>query len=146
MFVRLTAAMCCLLSLFSLPGCRSEVERASIKGTVKFDGQPVKSGSIAFIPSGTNVGPATGAEIKDGKYGISKEQGPVLGLHRVEILATRSSAGDSKEAAAPTGGPSAAKGTATFEMYIPEKYNKQSTLEFIVESGSNEEDFDLKSE
>ena len=151
LLVRLAAVGCCLTVLCSVPGCGGGAAgRSAVQGTVKFDGQPVSQGVIAFIPTGATRGPSTGAEIKAGKYQILADQGPATGPHRVEITATR--AGEATEVkglgqgGGPSGGgPSGGGSAAKIEMYIPEQYNKQSTLEFVVKAGSNEANFDLKS-
>lgn len=136
-----------LLLLFAA-GCGGAKgpERASVTGEVTFDGTPVESGSIAFIPDGQTEGPTSGALIEKGKYQTPKGSGPVLGTHRVEILAHR--AGKNVEVAGIGGATSGASGTATVqetEMYIPEQYNKKSTLAITIKSGRNTENFELKS-
>lgn len=156
LLVRLAAVGCCLTVLCSVPGCGgSAAGRSAVQGTVKFDGQPVSQGVIAFIPTGATRGPSTGAEIKAGKYQILADQGPVLGPHRVEITATRAGGatevkglgqGGGPSGGGPSGGgPSGGGSAAKIEMYIPEQYNKQSKLEFVIKAGRNEANFDLKS-
>ncbi|GAB4154322.1 MAG: hypothetical protein Tsb009_30930 [Planctomycetaceae bacterium] len=54
-------------------------------GAVWVDGQPLKEGSITFIPTGETKGPKVSAKIKDGFYELPKESGPVVGTVRVEI-------------------------------------------------------------
>src|SRR4051794_22210111 len=56
--------------------------RQAVSGTVTLDGAPVSHGFIQFRP--TTEGPTTevGGEIKDGKYEIAREQGPVPGGYR----------------------------------------------------------------
>lgn len=121
-------------------------ERASVSGQVTLDGTPVEQGMIAFIPDGQTVGPTAGAAIANGRYQIPSSSGPVLGSHRVEILAHR--AGKDVSVAGigdATAGPSAAATVQETEMYIPEQYNKRSTLTVTIKSGRNTQDFPLKS-
>ncbi len=106
----------------------------------------MEQGSIAFIPDGQTVGPTAGAVIKNGRYQTVGGTGPVLGTHRVEIIAHRS--GKTVDVAGIGGaatGPSAAGTVQETEMYIPEQYNKKSTLKITIKSGGNAQDFPLKS-
>lgn len=68
-----------------IAGCGSESgpERFEVSGTVIVDGQPLASGIISLVPEGE--GPATGAEIKDGKFHLTRERGPTKGSHNVRI-------------------------------------------------------------
>ena len=127
-------------------GGNSGPERATVSGKVTFDGEPVHQGSIAFIPTGQTTGPTAGAVIEKGEYRTLAGGGPVLGSHRVEITAYRT--GQRKEipgAGGATTGPSGASVVAETDMYIPEQYNKVSTLTIDIKSGRNQRDFDLKS-
>ena len=122
------------------------IERASVKGTVTFDGDPVKDGMLELIPTGGTEGPSTGDVIKDGKFDIPKDRGPVPGKYRVQITATRSTGKvEVQGVAGSTGGLSGGGTVDKVEMFIPDIYNTKSTLTLNVESGTNEEDFELKS-
>lgn len=80
-----------LLIILALPGCGGNSAgpvRAEVQGTVSLDSKMLQSGVIRFIPIGDQQGPAAGAPIKDGVYTLSKEDGPIVGPHRVEIVAT----------------------------------------------------------
>lgn len=128
-------------------GCSSSgPERATVTGTVTLDGAPIESGSIAFIPEGSTTGPTAGATIEDGQYKTLKGWGPVLGTHRVEIVAHRTG----KEVEVPgsggaVAGPSGASSVRNSEMFIPPQYNTKSTLTVTITSGTNKHDFPLKS-
>lgn len=136
------------LAMLIIAGCggSSGPERVSVSGEVSFDGTPIESGSIAFIPDGSTVGPSAGGEIKQGRYSVARESGPVLGAHRVEVTAHRAGkqidvAGAGGASAGPSGG-----GTVhESEMYIPEQFNKKSKLTVNITSGSNVHNFTLKS-
>lgn len=113
-------------------GGSSGPERNSISGKVTLDGQPVEEGQITFTPTG-DKGTVTGAEIKAGAYSVPKENGPVIGSHKVSIRASRKT-GRQVPAVAP-----APDGTMidVTEEYIPTKYNFESTLTAEVKSGDN---------
>lgn len=119
--------------------------RAAVKGTVAFDGNPVEQGTIAFLPAEGTDGPSAGAEIRNGEFSLTQEDGPVIGEHRIEIRASRQ---DGKPVAngiaGVTEGPSAAGTAAKVVMYIPPKYNAKSELKEKIEAGENSLSFDLK--
>ena len=66
-------------------GFLSDEKRTAVSGTVTIDGQPVRWGTIAFVPARNPNAPVAWGLISRGKYSIPAERGPVLGDHRVEI-------------------------------------------------------------
>jgi hypothetical protein len=132
----------CLLSCLALiagitMGCGGEQGPATypVTGTVTFDGAPVEEGRIQFTPvSGAR---SFAAEIKNGQYSLESETGKM----KVEITASRLIPGkfdtsNPDDEPQPVG-----------EMYIPAKYNADTTLEAeITESGENKFDFALTAE
>jgi len=135
------------LALGGLAGCtKSGPERAALEGQVTFDGKPVESGAITLVPTEGTTGPSSGAEIKEGKYSIPAESGPVPGNYRVEIIATRKTGKQiTPMPGQAVGGPSGAATVDDIEMFVPPQYNRQSTLKIEVKSGANQEDFNLTS-
>ncbi len=134
------------ITLFIAIGCSGsdelEFTLSQVQGTVKYKGKPLESGKIRFIPDGEVVngqvaGKAVFADIKDGKYSLSTEQGATVGKNRVEIKSYRGS-----------GRKVVASGTGNKEeeivQFIPERYNSQSTLSIDIKEGDNVHDFDLK--
>ena len=99
----------------------------SVSGEVKFDGQPVERGSIAFIPNDSAQRTAT-SRIENGKYTLLAP----LGTSRVEVLATRDNGPVDK-----------VMGQAPQLQYVPEKYNVESELTADVKPSDNTLDFDL---
>ena len=136
-----------VLLLVLAAGCGGPAgpQRAAVKGTVAFEGKPVEQGTIAFLPAEGTDGPSAGAEIRNGEFTLSADDGPVVGEHRVEIRATRQ---DGKPVANGTAGvtegPSAASTAAKMVMYIPPKYNAKSELKEKIGAGENSLSFDLK--
>lgn len=142
------AGLSCLLILSGLIGCGSKpgLERSAVSGKVTFDGKPVENGLIAFIPSGETKGPSAGAAIKNGEYTIPKEIGPTPGPHRVEITANRVEGRVEVQGVVGSQGGLSGAGTAdNLVMFIPDKYNTQSTLTYKVAPGNNQSDFPLVS-
>src|SRR3569623_3186995 len=74
------------LILGLLAGCGSRGPALMpISGEVKFDGQPLSTGTIEFIPNADTNGPSTGAKIEAGRYTVPREKGGVVGDYRVLI-------------------------------------------------------------
>ena len=57
--------------------------RIPISGTVTMDGQSLSSGSLSLTPQSS--GPACGTSIRDGKFDIPKNRGPVAGIYNARI-------------------------------------------------------------
>jgi hypothetical protein len=122
-------------------GCGGKVDgisREPVSGTVTFDDQVLESGQITFTPveGGERV---VGAIIKNGRYTLSRSEGPSAGLHKVNIWSRQ-----------PTGKKIPSEdvpGTFVEEEQetIPEQYNRQSSLQADIKSGGeNRFDFALK--
>src|SRR5690349_13705076 len=73
-----------VLLLVAFASCSSHDDsRASVTGTVKMNDEPIKQGTISFIPE--EKGPTAGSVIRDGQYSIPQEVGALVGKNRVEI-------------------------------------------------------------
>tara|TARA_R110002095_G_scaffold7891_1_gene13736 strand:+ start:20 stop:451 length:432 start_codon:yes stop_codon:yes gene_type:complete len=132
----LLVATLCLIALAT--GCSSgdSVERIKVQGKVSLDGEPLKSGSITFLP--INNGISTGASIVDGEYFIDSKDGATEGEYKVEI-----------DLSQPSGKkvPGFVEGSLEDEYVnvIPEVYNRKTTLRVMIKNGDeNKHDFDLK--
>ena len=137
------ALLCAVGVALAINGCGGDSgpERAEVSGSVTFAGQPIETGSIAFIPDGATSGPSVGGSIRDGMYHIPRSEGPVIGTHRILIQATRPT-GQQVEAGEGADDPAAM--VDEVEMYIPERYNRNSELTADVQPGSNQFDFALE--
>lgn len=117
-----------------LAGCLGS-DRVTSTGTVTFDGRPVDSGAIVFVPLEAAVAPE-GAAIASGRFTVVGRRG----RRRVQIRGTR-----------PVSPERLPRTMARFdglpvnEDYIPATYNTASTLEIEVTEGPNVFTFDLKS-
>jgi hypothetical protein len=124
-----------LVPAIVLAGGCGGLKRVPVKGKVTYDGKPVEEGEITFIPQSKDVGPASGSHIKDGNYECSGKGAVLVGKCKVQITGTRVA-----KVKQDPNLPFVPK-----DQYIPEKYNKKTTLEFDVpESGPVEKNFDLK--
>jgi hypothetical protein len=120
-----------------LSGCSSEPEGPAmftVTGTVNFDGAPVTDGRIQFRKADGDTKAFSG-EIKDGSYSLETEAGKMT----VEITASRPTGkfdnSNPDDPPQPIG-----------EMYIPAKYNSETTLTAEVSpTADNKIPFDLVS-
>jgi hypothetical protein len=110
-----------------------------VQGEVKYDGELVDEGGIAFIPdggAGDSQTRATG-EIVDGHYTLDSKRGPYPGHYRVEIYWNKK-----------TGRQIGNRDKTAFKderkQVIPVKYNQRSELKVEIKPGSNTHNFDLK--
>jgi hypothetical protein len=120
-------------------GCSENgLDKVVLHGKVNFDGKPLPTGQIRFVPMEGTHGPKSGAVIIDGAYVAEGKGGVPLGNHRVEIQAYRPVGGRVPAAMQAEGGPT--------EPYLPARYNGQSilTVEVTEDSGSQSIDFDLE--
>ena len=133
------------LAAAALSGCGPS--KASITGTVKFNGQPLPSGTITFTSDAGNT--VKGSVITDGKYTITDFQ---TGPAKVSVVTTPSSRGVGTAppgtAAMPAPGAAAAPGVVTAPgkyVPIPPRYSspEESKLTYDVKGGENTKDFDL---
>jgi hypothetical protein len=102
-----------------------------MSGAVTLDDQPLKIGIITLTPIEGTAAPSTGAAIQDGRYSITADKGPKLGVnYRVEISSI------DRTNLAPT---DIAKDA------IPAQYNSGSTLQVFVPNDARrvEQDFPL---
>ena len=111
---------------------------SSVNGNVTLDGTPVEAGYVNFVPADAS-GSGGRAPIIKGRYAVDSTAQLKPGAYRVEIYARRKTG---RQIAA---GSPAPPGTMIDEEAeaIPEKYNKQSTLQRELKSGNNPVDFDL---
>ncbi|PQO25517.1 hypothetical protein C5Y96_24575 [Blastopirellula marina] len=110
-----------------LLGCGGPTEIV-VKGTVTFEGEPVETGEILFIPT-NGEGPVGAGPITNGEFSFIAPPGE----KKVEITANKIS-----DKPAPDGLPN-------YVPYIPKKYNTATTLTANVENKpENTYAFDLK--
>jgi hypothetical protein len=79
------ALLVCLVVISGCGGPVETIERHAVFGTVQVDKNISVNGSIRFIPSEGNRGPAAATAIVGGRYEFTGANGPVAGSHRVEV-------------------------------------------------------------
>lgn len=123
-------------------GCSNEPGRGAIAGKVTLDGKPLARGTIRFLPAGDTHGPMAATEIVAGSYALEEFAGPVIGKHRVEILAD-----ESDQLPNDIMDPAEYQKHGAFprpRQPIPARYNTASTLTAtIVNNETNSADFAL---
>lgn len=107
-----------------------------LEGTVTLDGQPVDGGGITFVGTGTGGEKASG-RIDGGKYSFESKLAP--GTYKVEINWLKSTGKQIPNKSDP--------GTSVDDVkqVIPMEYNSQTKLTAEIKSGSNTNNFELKS-
>ena len=127
------ATACCAL----LSGCGGGLPTAPVRGKITYQGKPVPSGTILFMPEGDQ--PAATGEIQpDGSYVLETYEpgdGAVLGKHSIMITAVEDQTGKLPEARSPMPA-----------LLIPVKYTNMMTsgLTAEVQPGQNTIDFVLE--
>jgi hypothetical protein len=128
---RLFATALPLLLLFQL-GCAKPTD-GLISGMVKVDGEPAKSGSIAFFPV-SGKGKTAGATIADGAYTARVPFGEAKVEIRVSKVVGQKKLYDTPDSPM----------KPLLAEVLPPKYNDQTTLTINVQRGENHHDFDLQ--
>lgn len=130
-------------------GCGGDdLPRQAISGLVEFQGKPLAKGHIQFLPTESVSTPiATGAEVREGRYAVSRDEGLVPGTYKVSISAEGEPPSRQKGKKAPEPealGDMPGLGPLNNEELIPAKYNAQTTLTATVtKEGPNRFDFKL---
>lgn len=87
--MRRLISLALILPLVTILGCgQSGPVKYTVNGSIEMpDGKPVPAGEISFEPdaSAGNTGPGSMAQIKDGKYTLSRDQGVVGGAYAITI-------------------------------------------------------------
>jgi len=116
-------------------GCDSQPKRYAVRGTVSYQGQPIKFGSISFRAEDGSTG---AAQIQDGKFEVEAVGGLLPGSYRVAINYPN------PKIPLPSGNEAPGEAVPIREM-LPPKYNDQTELTLEVgEEDKNDAHFDLK--
>jgi hypothetical protein len=113
--------------LFALAGCTDRGTR-EVTGTVTFDGKPLQSGVIQFIPSPLSAGPRAGAQIENGHFLVKDiAQGMrANGKYQVSIESMVPSGFMVVDPTSPTGA------SESLKNIIPDRYNYNTELEVTI--------------
>ena len=118
-----------------------------VKGTVTYQGQPLKNATVVFLPNQQGVRLASGVTDNNGRFELMTDvpgDGVVLGKHRVTITARAAEQPLTQEQQ--TTMLLAGQSLPSGKPLIPEKYFQFETsgLSAEIKAGSNTTDFDLK--
>jgi hypothetical protein len=121
------AIVSCSLCAVALAGC-SRPDTVEVSGNITWQGTPIPHGEVVFLADDPHVGVGAG-KINAGAYRFRCKPGK----KRVEIQAARNT------------GKREAEGMPISELYIPTRYNRESTLTVDVTLDGNDKfDFELK--
>jgi hypothetical protein len=116
-------------TLMMIVGCAPASDVVEVTGDVTWNGLPMPSGMIVLHPVDSQLA-AVGGQIRDGKFVVHSKPGKM----RVQIEAVRT-----------TDRIDSATGTKLGEMYVPARYNSQTTLEAdVARDGANHFVFPLE--
>ncbi|MGQ0636910.1 MAG: hypothetical protein ACT4QC_20060 [Planctomycetaceae bacterium] len=113
-------------------------QRASVEGTVTFNGEPVLEGTITFTPAEGTAGPTAGGTVDNGQFKIPADLGPVVGKQSVAITGQR------KTGKVYDLFPPAKIMWEERKQVIPPNYNSKTELVLEVKSGTNKYELELK--
>jgi hypothetical protein len=126
-------------------GAGDDLPREPISGTVTFKGEPVKSGTIQFVPMAGREGVSSGGIITDGSFQVAREDGPIPGTYSVMIFAGDRPRPATKDGVMPGDEPRAEGKPALSVGLIPMRFNLKTELTAEVKPGGpNAYTFDLK--
>jgi hypothetical protein len=108
---------------------------SSVDGTVTLDGQPLKEGTVRFVPVDPNAGGTVGAPVKDGKFTAEVPHGE----YRVEFSSPKV-VGKRKAYDTPD-----SPVVDIVDELIPARFNTTSDLRVTVKKGGQKETFALTS-
>jgi hypothetical protein len=126
-------------------GAEDNLPREPIAGTVTFNGEPLKSGTIQFVPMAGKAGVSSGGMITDGGFQVSRDVGPIPGTYSVMIFGAGGPGATTAPGEGPLREPKAAGKPAAGVGQIPLRFNLKTELTAEVKPGGpNTYTFDLK--
>ena len=133
--MRLVSQLAALLTLVGLAGCGEPPPPVEVTGAATYDGQPIDSGIISFVPLDSER-PCGGAAIAGGRYKLYPEVGLKPGAYRVELRWARPT-GEKREAGY-------GQSPDVYAEALPAKYHADSVLTADLAPGPNALDFALE--
>jgi len=114
----------------AITGCGGgAADTIRVSGSAEYEGQPITSGDIRFIPESRNTGSVVGGQIVDGSYSLDGKQSLRHGSYRVELKAYRNADGS-------PGAVNRKDPEANYVQYLPAKYNTNTELRFTLDANS----------
>jgi hypothetical protein len=125
---RLAGAALLLLACLGCGGGSS----ATVSGAVTLDGQPVKQGTVRFVPA-DGKSPPVDAAIRDGKYSAAVPPGDAKVEITAPVVVGKRKAYDTDDSPM----------VEEVKESLPARYNTQTELKFAVQKGSQEKNWEL---
>lgn len=125
----------CLATCFAV-GCSDDGLHGRVSGTIQMDGAPLANAQVEFVPTGEMGSTSYGRTDEQGNYSMEYARdsiGASLGENEVRITTGDMDVDEDEN-------------LVRVKEKVPAIYNIKTELRFVVESGSNTADFDLKSE
>jgi hypothetical protein len=124
-------------------------QRFPVSGTVTYNGEPLKTGTVSFFPEDSNTGRgASGAILEDGSYTLTTQSpgdGAFGGKYKVAISAVEILEKEKTQTTALGGIPDQAVAAhAKRKNLIPIKYSGTDTSELTATVGPGSNTFDFK--
>lgn len=129
---------CLVMSIYGCGGGGTAPPLGQVSGVVTLDGEPLEHAQLIFQPE--NGRPSVGETDSSGYYELSytgTTTGALIGPHKVLITSAIEAYSDES---------GEGQDRAARKELLPPKYHSQTTLTANVEQGSNEINFDLKTE
>jgi hypothetical protein len=130
-----------LLLGLACQGCGSG-DRCSLRGTVKYNGELLPEGDVRLDPVNNPDAARASAHIQNGQFEIPHDARMLAGTYRVAVWAVRPTGRKVLAREALHGG--TIERVVEEEQYIPEHYNRRSTLRVELAPGENEKEFELE--
>ncbi|MGI9455106.1 MAG: hypothetical protein ACR2NU_01005 [Aeoliella sp.] len=128
--MRVSSCLLTTLLVAALGGCGGTGEETvRVVGKVTYDGVPVNSGDIRFVPERGSDNRTVGSQIEEGEYVLQGKLALRPGDYQVEVVGYRNRDGS----ATPIDRGDA---EADYERFLPAKYNDASQLSFTLKPGS----------
>ncbi len=148
-----TYHLLCLLFALAVAGCGEDDglgRRYPITGKVTYQGKPVASGTVNFVPESPEGRGATGT-IHDGAYDdvttLTTGDGILPGKYKVTIVAREDVDLSAAETEQPGGAPdqvTVARIAAKAKPLVPPKYSAPQTTDLAVEVTPDQRNFDFE--
>lgn len=138
---RASRTACAALGAVALAvlGCGGSEQKATISGSIQWDGDSIETGEIIFAPvEGTPASARVRGHIKAGSYEIAGVNGLRPGKYRIEIYGYRNRDGSSRPI-------DFSDAEADYEQFVPVQHNKGSRALIEINPGDDVrvEDFEL---
>jgi len=125
-----------LLLIAAISGCGSESKKP-IGGSVSFEAEPVKKGTIILVPGEKGL-PQAVASIVDGKYSVPAKGGVLPGTYSVRITAYKQTGKNGN-----TGPLDGNRNVPILRQYIPSEFNSKTQLSVTIVEDQETYNFEL---